>query len=79
MPLDLSGVVLDTKTHLTAGTEPELPTQTRFPALLKVKVVGNSPAEATGSPNGVRFAGALGSIVNSDTVLEPACVPKSVT
>ena len=60
-------------TYLTLATAPPLRTQSRLPASLNVRDIGNSPSEEIGSPKGVMLAGSLGSIEKRDIVLDPGC------
>ena len=65
--------VLSVGTYLTLATAPPLRTQSRLPASLNVRDIGNSPSEEIGSPKGVILAGSLGSIEKRDIVLDPGC------
>ena len=76
-----SGVVRSTKfgneyTYLTPFFLPPLRAQSWVPAELKATLIGNSPPEDTGSPTRSMKAGLFGSMVNKDTVPEPALTCK---
>lgn len=73
---DLSSAVRPLVVHMEKqampALAPELATQAWFKTVESATLMGNSPSVSTGLPTIVSLVGSLGSMLNIETVFEPA-------